>query len=156
MHAVAELIHATCIALDGRGVLIRGPSGSGKSDLALRCLAAAPNGLIKQAADLVADDYVNLACEADRLVARAPAALFGKMEIRGMGLITLAAVDSAEVVLIADLVSGSTAIERLPDPVLREPLCGMVIPVLSLHAFEVSAPVKLLLALATRYGQVTE
>ena len=59
------LVHATCVALDGAGVLLRGPSGSGKSDLALR--------LIDGGARLVADDQVALSAEAGRLVARAPA-----------------------------------------------------------------------------------
>ena len=45
-------IHATCVAIEGRGVLIVGPSGSGKSDLALR--------LIDRGAALVADDYTDL------------------------------------------------------------------------------------------------
>lgn len=152
MAAVVELVHATCIALDGRGVLIRGPSGSGKSDLALRCLAVAPNSLVKHAAALVADDYVAVACEADRLIARAPPALRNKLEVRGQGIVTVASIESAEIVLIADLVAASEAIERLPDPVVMDRVCGKLIPVLRLHSFEVSAAAKLLVALAARYG----
>jgi HPr kinase/phosphorylase len=154
--AVAELVHATCIALDGRGVLIRGPSGSGKSDLALRCLAVPANGLIEHAAALVADDYVALECVADRLIARAPPALRHKLEVRGQGIVTVASIESAEIVLIAELVSASEAIERLPDPVVLDRVCGKLIPVLRLHSFEASAAAKLLVALAARYGHTAE
>src|SRR3546814_10156556 len=55
-HAPAmQTVHATTVALDGTGVLLRGPAGSGKSDLALR--------LIDQGARLVADDRTALALE---------------------------------------------------------------------------------------------
>ena len=60
MAAAPETIHATCIAVGGRAVLLRGPSGSGKSDLALRCLTLAPTPLTPLAAQLVADDRVVL------------------------------------------------------------------------------------------------
>ena len=152
MGAVAELVHATCVALDGRGVLIRGPSGSGKSDLALRCLARSPNALIDRAAALVADDQVAIANEAGHLVARAPLALRGKLEVRGHGILTLSAAESAEIVLIAELIPAAQVLERLPDPILTDRLCGLDIPVLRLHPFEASAALKLLLALATCYG----
>jgi len=71
-------IHGTCVALSGLGVLLRGPSGSGKSDLALR--------LIDGGAKLVADDQVELALDAaGRVMARAPATLSGLLEVRGIG-----------------------------------------------------------------------
>ena len=117
---------------------------------------AAPNGLIKHAAALVADDYVTLECEADRLMARAPPALRNKLEVRGQGIVTVASVESAEIVLIADLVAALEAIESLPDPVVMDRVCGKLIPVLRLHSFEVSAAAKLLVALAARYGQAAE
>ncbi|MEC8388619.1 MAG: hypothetical protein VX098_10900, partial [Pseudomonadota bacterium] len=59
-----ERVHGTCVAIDGAGVLLRGPSGSGKSDLALR--------LIDGGATLVGDDQLELSRVNDRLVARAP------------------------------------------------------------------------------------
>src|ERR1051326_6191249 len=61
---VVALVHASCVAVDGIGVLIRGPSGSGKSDLALRLIAGG--------ADLVCDCYCELSVVAGRLIARAP------------------------------------------------------------------------------------
>ncbi len=153
---MVEVVHATCIALDGRGALIRGPSGSGKSDLALRCLASTPNALVSQAAALVADDHVAVERVGDQLIARAPLPLAGKFEVRGQGIITLSTVSSAHIVLIVDLVSGPGAIGRLPDPVPTEWLCGLSLPVLRLQAFEASAAAKVLVALATGYGHTQD
>lgn len=154
MAAAVELVHATCIALDGRGVLIRGPSGSGKSDLALRCLAHGPSGLIAHAATLIADDQVALERVGDLVFARAPTSIHGKIEVRGQGIVQVrAADDGVGIVLLADLVPATTAIERLPDPVPAEWVCGLRLPILHLHAFEASAAVKLLAALALHYGQ---
>jgi HPr kinase/phosphorylase len=150
--AAPELIHATCIEINGRGVLIRGPSGSGKSDLALRCLAAGVSALLPNAATLVADDQVLLDVSGERLTAQTPPALRGRMEVRGQGIISLQTTDWAEIVLIADLLGLDAAIDRLPDPVMTARLFGHCLPVLRLHPFEASAPVKLLTALATQYG----
>ncbi len=100
-------MHATCVALGRAAVLLRGPSGAGKSDLALR--------LIDAGARLVADDQVELAVEGGRLVARAPAAIAGKMEVRGVGIVPAPALTEAPVALIADLVPAGAA-ERLPEP----------------------------------------
>ena len=73
-----QQVHGTCIAIDGAGVLLRGPSGCGKSDLALR--------LIDGGAVLVADDRVSLEARAGDLVASAPDALAGLLEVRGVGI----------------------------------------------------------------------
>lgn len=156
MDGVSETVHATCLALDGRAVLITGSSGSGKSDLALRCLATVPNSLISQSAALVADDQVELAVTGGRLLARAPATLRGKLEVRGQGIISLGTVDSAEVVLVAELVASDISIDRLPDPVPSSVVCGVRLPMIRLHAFETSAAAKLLIALATHYDRIIE
>src|SRR3546814_14236208 len=71
-----QTVHATTVALDGTGVLLRGPAGSGKSDLALR--------LIDQGARLVADDRTALALEGGRIIARAPETIAGRTEVRGL------------------------------------------------------------------------
>lgn len=102
-----ETIHATCIAFGDIGVLLRGPSGSGKSDLALR--------LIDAGATLVADDRVMLAAGHGRVVACAPPELAGLLEVRGVGLVELPYASNIGIALIADLVP-SDAIDRLPDP----------------------------------------
>lgn len=129
-------LHATCIAIDGAGLLLRGPSGAGKSDLALR--------LIDGGALLVADDQVLLAAEGGRLIARAPAALAGLLEVRGLGILPVPAAAQAPLALVADLVSAE-AVERLPEP-RRAVIAGIPLPAILLNPFEPSAPAKLRLA----------
>nr|WP_209279437.1 HPr kinase/phosphatase C-terminal domain-containing protein [Zongyanglinia huanghaiensis] len=72
-------LHASCVTLNGRGLLIRGGSGSGKSTLSLELMALG--------ATLVADDKVLLSVEDEKLVARAPSVLVGLIEARGLGLL---------------------------------------------------------------------
>ena len=133
-----ETIHATCIALGGRGVVLRGPSGSGKSDLALR--------LIDCGADLVADDRVVLSVAGGRVSARAPAALRGLLEVRGIGPVRVPSVDEVPVVLVADLAPGEP-VERLPDPAQVD-WGGVTVPRICLDPFHASAPAKLRIALS--------
>lgn len=128
------LIHATCIALDGRGVLLRGAPGAGKSDLALR--------LIEGGAALVADDQVALAGEGGRLIASPPAAIAGLLEVRGLGIVSMDHVPQCPVDL-----ARPEAIQRMPEAATVE-LCGQRIAHAMLAPFEASAPAKLRLALA--------
>lgn len=135
-------VHATAVAIEGAGLLLLGGPGSGKSDLALR--------LIDRGAVLVADDRVDLAVASGRLVAASPAALFGRIEMRGVGIVTRPALASAVLALAVHL--GQEA-ERLPHR--RTVLfLDVALPVLFLSAFEASAPIKvengLRLALAGR------
>jgi serine kinase of HPr protein (carbohydrate metabolism regulator) len=138
-----EYIHATAIAVGGRGVLIRGPSGSGKSDLALRCLGLGPSAFLQDTVKLVADDQVMLTRERDALIATAPAALRGRLEVRGVGILEVATAAQCEVVLVADLVSDGV-IERLPDPWPKAIIGGFEVPLIRLRPFEASAPLKLI------------
>jgi serine kinase of HPr protein (carbohydrate metabolism regulator) len=131
------MVHATCIALAGHGVLLRGPSGSGKSDLALR--------LIDRGAQLVADDQVILARHGDGVIASAPVSLHGLIEIRGLGIMRMDAAAEARIALVADMTAPS-AVERLPDR-RRCDIDGVAIPWLALAPFEASAPAKLRFAL---------
>lgn len=126
-----ETVHATCVAIGGRGVLIAGRPGSGKSDLALR--------LIDRGAALVSDDYTELDLVDGRLVARAPARIAGRMEIRGVGLVEIEAAPEAPVCLFADL---DSIPERLPEPATRR-VAGQEVPAIALAALEPSAPLKL-------------
>jgi len=132
------LVHATAVALGARAVLLRGPSGSGKSDLALR--------LIDAGARLVADDQTELLRRGDRILVRAPAAIAGLIEARGVGILRLEAIDEAALVLIADLVAPER-VERLPEP-RREEFFGIAVPVVAMAPFEASAAAKLRLAVA--------
>lgn len=131
-----ETIWGTVVSIDGRGVLLRGPSGSGKSDLALR--------LIDAGAGLVADDRVEVVREGDRLVARAPDSLSGQMEVRGIGIVIVQAVQRAGLVLVVDLVP-LEQVPRMPDPG-RWTHLGASVPLITLHAFEPSAMAKVRLA----------
>jgi HPr kinase/phosphorylase len=98
-------LHASAVAVADRGVLILGPSGSGKSGLALRLMALG--------ARLVADDRVLLERRGSTLVARAPDALAGLIEARGIGLIRVGSVSETPVTLAVDLAQPSSA--RLPQ-----------------------------------------
>lgn len=126
-------VHASCIAFEGRGVLLRGPSGSGKSDLALRAVEAG--------AELVADDLVMLGLRGGRVWASPLPQAGGRLEVRGVGIVPLPALDSAPLVLIADL----AVPERLPEPCF-EPVLGLPVRRIRLAPFEISAAIKLRLA----------
>lgn len=127
------LVHGTAVAIEGDVVLLRGPPGAGKSDLALR--------LIDAGARLVADDQVELRREAGQVMARAPAAIAGLIEARGVGILRVDPVAEAPLVLIVDLVP-SGEVERLPDD-RTEDMLGLAIPVIALSPFEASAAAKL-------------
>ena len=133
------LIHGTTVAVAGRGVLLRGPSGSGKSDFALRLIAAG--------ACLVADDQSEIRRVGGRLLIGAPAAIAGLIEARGIGILRLEAIASAPLALVVDL-AASDRVERLPMP-RSETILGITIPAISLAPFEASAVAKLLLLLSS-------
>jgi serine kinase of HPr protein (carbohydrate metabolism regulator) len=131
------LVHATAVAIEGRAVLLRGPSGSGKSDLGLR--------LIDAGGRLVADDQSELVRIGSAVMVRPPAAIAGLIEVRGIGILRLEPLMEAPLALIADLVPAET-IERLPTARLERVL-GLDLPLIGLAPFEASAPAKLRLAL---------
>lgn len=132
-----ERVHATCVALDGKGVLLRGEPGSGKSDLALR--------LIDDGWDLVADDYTELEDDDGVLRAAPPATIQGLLEVRGIGIVRLDHATLAQVVAVFDL-KPLCDIERLPEPKATA-LCGLDVPLYALHCHDASAPAKIRLAL---------
>ena len=136
-------MHGTCIVCGSRAALLRGPSGSGKSDLAFRLIRGDASGETR----LVADDQVALNLEGEGLVARAPAALAGLIELRGLGLVAMPSAPAAALALIVDLVAREE-VPRLPEP-RHEEILGIRLPVLALHAFDGTAPAKLRLALET-------
>lgn len=146
MDARRELIHATAIVLDGRAALIRGPAGSGKSDLALRCIDRAPSPLVGQAAILLADDQVWIERRGDVLHALAPDTIRGLIEVRGLAILEVPFVAEADAALVVEIVARDR-ITRLPDPPPRREIFGMSLPLLEVFAFDASAPLKVLLAL---------
>ncbi|KKN47822.1 hypothetical protein LCGC14_0658980 [marine sediment metagenome] len=99
-------IHATTVAVDGRGVLILGASGQGKSSLALQ--------LISLGGVLVADDRTDLTQKNGLLRASAPKSIQGMIEARGIGLLALPYVSDIPIYLSVDLDNDET--ERLPKP----------------------------------------
>jgi serine kinase of HPr protein (carbohydrate metabolism regulator) len=131
-----DTIHATTIAIGGRGVLILGPSGSGKSDLALR--------LIDRGAVLVADDRTRLWRDGDRLFAGVPDTISGKLEVRGLGIIEMEWTMAAPVALCVRL---GDEPDRLPLPRTRT-IAGIDLPELAVDPWPASAPIKIELALS--------
>lgn len=101
----AEILHASCVAVDGRGLLILGPSGAGKSALAIR--------LIALGATLVSDDRTRVMVEGATLVASCPNPdLAGLVEARGMGILRAPTSESVPLALAVDL--GQRETDRLP------------------------------------------
>jgi serine kinase of HPr protein (carbohydrate metabolism regulator) len=133
---MTETVHASCVAIGGRGVLIAGSSGSGKSDLALR--------LIDRGATLVSDDYILVFPVGGRLMAGPPERIAGRMEVRGVGLIEIAATEDVPLCLVVDL---ERRPDRLPDGAERVTIAGCALPVIGLAALEASAPIKVEYAL---------
>ena len=148
MHEEA-LIHGTCLAIGGEGVLLVGKPGTGKSDLALRLVDQGGLGLSGQlrVAQLVADDQVVIRREAGALVASAPPSLKGKLEIRGLGIAELAVAAEARLRLAVRLTPASD-IERLPDlGAARMEILGIAVPLILLDPQNASAPARLRAAL---------
>lgn len=135
----SELLHASTVAKNGRAVVILGPSGSGKSDLALR--------LLDRGFTLVSDDQTIVQRSGARLIASPPANIAGKLEIRGIGIVDMAHESTAEVALLVELTSD---IQRLPDDSRERPVLGVAVPLISVDAMTASAAAKVALALDHR------
>jgi len=134
-------VHASAVLVGARAVLIRGPSGSGKSRLALDLLTAAQAGSLRFAR-LVGDDRVHVEAQGGRLIVRPAEALLGLIEVRGVGLLRTVYEPSAVVGLVVDL--GAADAERLPQPENRAAnLCGISIPRLAVAPATAALPVVL-------------
>ncbi len=119
-NAANQILHASCVALEERAVLILGGSGAGKSALAL--------DLMSRGAALVADDRTRIAAHSGQLVASCPAAIAGQIEARGIGILRADARASATVHLVVDLDREEP--ERLPP---RRAISLLGISLLLLH-----------------------
>jgi serine kinase of HPr protein (carbohydrate metabolism regulator) len=126
----SETLHATAVSIDGEAVLFEGLSGTGKSDLALR--------LIDRGATLISDDYTLLVRSGDVLLARNPGAMAGKLEVRGLGIMTMPHVDDVAVSLVVRL--GGEPM-RMPERRVRR-IAGIPVREVALDAFQASAPIK--------------
>jgi serine kinase of HPr protein (carbohydrate metabolism regulator) len=130
-------LHATCVSIHGKGVVLLGDSGCGKSDLALR--------LIEGGAVLVADDRVEITRHEEHLLAAPPDRLRGLIEARGVDILTLPYLESAPLSLAVSLVPRES-VERLPEPKFWSCL-DLQLPLLSLHPFDGSTCAKIRLVL---------
>ena len=132
------IVHAGLIACRHagrwRGILLLGPAGAGKSDLALRAL--------DQGFRLVADDRTMVFVSEGRLFGRAPKALFGLMEVRGVGIVGCNPLPFSEVFLAVRCKTSALEVERMPE---REPegVLGVETPAIALWPLENSAPAKI-------------
>lgn len=124
-------IHATAVAISGAGLLIRGKSGAGKSDLALR--------LIDRGATLVSDDQVDIRCEDQNLLLSPPTSLAGKLEVRSLGIWQRNHISGVELKLIIDLKEHP---DRFPMDRQGMFLLGIKVPSCTLDAMEASAAIK--------------
>ena len=131
-------IHASCVAINGHGVLLLGKSGAGKSELALR--------LIDEGAKLVADDRTDLFVRNGALMARAPATIAGLLEIRGLGIIACPFAKNAKLALVVELGGEGP---RLPRPrFYNAPLPGRPVPIITLDGHAAAATARIRTALA--------
>ena len=124
-------IHGTVIRFRGKGVLIMGKSGMGKSDLALR--------LLEKGARVVADDVVHLEVREDKLYAFAPPALRNKLEVRGFGIIEVDGLPETQIDMVLSL---QKKYDRLPKPHFFE-FREIKVPEYVLSAFEDSILLKI-------------
>jgi serine kinase of HPr protein (carbohydrate metabolism regulator) len=132
------IVHAGLVAFriagHWRGALVEGPSGIGKSDLALRGLELGGR--------LVADDRVLLWASAGILYGRAPDPLAGLLEVRGAGLAGVDPLPYCAVALVVACQAGPQGVERMPDEAFEDRL-GIQVPLRRLWPLEPAAPLKL-------------
>jgi HPr kinase/phosphorylase len=138
---MSATLHASCVAIGGRGVLLTGASGAGKSDLALR--------LIDRGAVLVGDDGVVVTARDGRLFAASGPNIAGRIEVRGIGIVTQPYLAEAPLALCVAL---DQPVPRMPDePLTLRLIEGVGLPAIALDPHAASAPVKVEKALAL-YG----
>jgi HPr kinase/phosphorylase len=138
-----RLVNGTAVAWRGQGILILGPTGSGKSDLTLR--------LIDSGAALVADDVVELSRDGNQLLLsfppEGPADLKGKMEVKGLGIMSVPVAPPAVPLALVVRSTPLAEVELIPESLESEWL-GLAVTTIGIHLLEPSAPAKVWLALA--------
>jgi HPr kinase/phosphorylase len=143
-------LHATTVSLNGTAVMIRGASGTGKSDLALQLLESTGNGLTGQPITtvLVADDQTILSRRGEIIYASCPDTIAGLLEVRGHDVLQVEAAQNLPLVLVVDL-RPSAQIERLPQPEdMLTQILGLAIPNIMIDPAKASAASRLRVAWA--------
>ena len=139
-------LHANCVRIGAHAVLLRGPSGSGKSGLSLR--------LIDAGGFLVSDDRTDLVARDGRLIASAPEPIAGLCEVRGIGVVRgLPQKPEGDVRVLIDLSCAPAQVERMPEPE-HEEFCGIEIPRWTLCATDRALDAKIRVALAVATGEM--
>lgn len=139
-----ETVRGTCVSIGGHGVLLRGPSGCGKSDLALR--------LIEAGAELVSDDYTRVEIGEIGLMATAPEAISGLLEVRGLGVVRMQPRASVVLAAVVDLIAADD-VPRMRDQE-EASIAGVPLPRFCFAAFESSAGAKVRLAVSVATGSI--
>lgn len=142
--AERKIIHATLVQMDGKGILLTGKSGSGKSDLALRLIE-------NRAAKLVADDMVEIFEQNGKIRGNAPKNLSGLLEVRGVGIVKYPCLEKAQIDMVVCLKDKPEDVERMPI-IAKDIILGLEINKIDLYAKENSAPEKIAAALR-KFGQ---
>lgn len=138
------LLHGSCVCWPEGAALLRGGSGAGKSDLALR--------LIENGAALVADDQVSVTRDGMILLAAPPPSLAGLLEVSGIGILCFDFSAPARLTLLVDLVEEGE-VERMPET-LSEELLGIALPLFRLSPWPASAAAKVRLAMKRAAGSI--
>lgn len=146
MDSDTDQLHASAVAVGGKGVLLLGPSGAGKSDLALR--------LIDEGAALIADDRVDVTVVDANVSLSPPEALAGLLEVRGIGIVRRPYETKVSLSLVVDLVEPED-VDRLPER-LTAAIMGVTVRRIALDPFQASAPAKIRLALGMKVEDMLE
>lgn len=133
---MGALVHATAVEIGGHAIMLRGPSGSGKSDLALR--------LIDRGAKLISDDIVHIEASGGSLLVTCAPNIAGQIEVRGVGICSVDYVQSAPLRLVVEFAS---EIDRMPSEQEQTLIHNYAVPLLKLDPFEASSVLKVELAL---------
>jgi len=128
---MAAMVHGSAIAIHGSGVLLLGPSGSGKSDLALR--------LVDRGAKLICDDVVHIENNNSLPQLACAPNIAGKIEVRGIGICPIDFVDSAPLRLVVQL---AQHVDRMPPEHQRITIAGYSTPIFKLSPFQPSSAIK--------------
>lgn len=158
MVAESVVVAGTSIGRHGHAVLLRGPPGRGKSDLALRAICQPmllPGETVLEPFHLVSDDQTVLTRAGGAVLVSAPEALRDLLEVRGIGIVRVPCVAMLRLAILVDLtdinteVASGETVERMPDyPGRTERILGCQIDRIVLSPLEASAPQKIAFALA--------